>query len=52
MDETETHKASTDTIYKTLPFLDGDHILVFEFDGRDYAFSRQIFVPKEDFRPK
>jgi hypothetical protein len=50
MSEVETHNALTDVLYKTMPFDEGDHILVFKFDGRDYTFSHKIFVPKSEFR--
>jgi hypothetical protein len=50
MSEVETHKALTDLMYKTMSFDNGDHILVFKFDGKEYVFSHKIHVPKSEFR--
>ena len=39
-----------DRIYQIQPTETGDHILIYEFDGVDYVFTRKIFVDASEFR--
>lgn len=39
-----------DTVHEILPVSDGTHILIYKFDGYEYAFERKVFVSASEYR--
>lgn len=39
------------TRHKALEFERGTHVLIFQFNGMEYVFERQVFIPASEYRP-